>query len=161
MSVTYFMSVKVDLEKMGFEIVKSDLSRPWGAFYYIEESQAQKFASQFFNKINIEEDLKNFKLSPKILIIKPNKRLSWQYHNRRSEIWQVYKGQIGIMLSTDDTQKKVKICNAGELIKIDQGVRHRIIGLEDFAIVAEIWQHTNDFPSDEDDIVRLKDDFGR
>ena len=100
-------------------------------------------------------------MSPKILIIKPNKRLSWQYHNRRSEIWQVYKGQIGIILSTDDTQKKVKICNAGELIKIDQGVRHRIIGLEDFAIVAEIWQHTNDFPSDEDDIVRLKDDFGR
>jgi hypothetical protein len=29
-------------------------------------------------------------------------------------------------------------------------------------MIAEIWQHTNaDQPSDEDDIVRVQDDFGR
>ena len=31
-----------------------------------------------------------------------------------------------------------------------------------FAVVAEIWQHTDpEHPSDEDDIIRLQDDFGR
>jgi mannose-6-phosphate isomerase len=36
------------------------------------------------------------------------------------------------------------------------------VGLEDYAVVAEIWQHSDaDNPSDENDIVRLQDDFGR
>ena len=43
-----------------------------------------------------------------------------------------------------------------------QGERHRIIGMDDYAIVAEIWIHTDKYnPSDEDDIVRLKDDYDR
>jgi mannose-6-phosphate isomerase len=29
-------------------------------------------------------------------------------------------------------------------------------------VVAEIWQHTDaDYPSDEEDIIRVQDDFGR
>ena len=45
---------------------------------------------------------------------------------------------------------------------MDKGERHRLIGLEGWGIVAEIWQHTDpENPSDEDDIVRLQDDFGR
>ncbi len=36
------------------------------------------------------------------------------------------------------------------------------MGLDTFGIVAEIWQHTDPTnPSEEDDIVRLQDDFGR
>ena len=38
----------------------------------------------------------------------------------------------------------------------------RLIGLEEWGMVAEIWQHTDDaHPSAEDDIVRVQDDFGR
>jgi hypothetical protein len=45
---------------------------------------------------------------------------------------------------------------------LKQGERHRLIGLDGWGIVAEIWQHTNaQQPSDEDDIVRVQDDFGR
>ena len=44
------------------------------------------------------------KLSPKILIVRPAARLSWQYHNRRAEIWQVYKGSAGIIRSNTDTK---------------------------------------------------------
>jgi hypothetical protein len=37
-----------------------------------------------------------------------------------------------------------------------------LIGLDDWGIVAEIWQHTDESnPSDEDDIVRLQDDYSR
>lgn len=49
------------------------------------------------------------KLSPKILIVKPNARLSWQYHNRRAEIWQVYKGTTGIIRSDTDVENEMKV----------------------------------------------------
>jgi mannose-6-phosphate isomerase len=50
----------------------------------------------------------------------------------------------------------------GDIVQLKQGERHRLIGTSQWGIVAEIWQHTNaQHPSDEDDIVRLQDDFGR
>jgi len=50
----------------------------------------------------------------------------------------------------------------GNLISLEQGERHRLVGLDDWGVVAEIWMHTDPSnPSDEDDIVRLQDDFGR
>ena len=48
------------------------------------------------------------KLSPKILIVKPEARLSWQFHNRRAEIWQVYKGSAGIIRSDSDEENEMK-----------------------------------------------------
>jgi hypothetical protein len=36
------------------------------------------------------------------------------------------------------------------------------VGLQGWGVLAEIWQHTDaGQPSDEDDIVRVQDDFGR
>ena len=101
------------------------------------------------------------KLSPKILIVKPDARLSWQYHHRRAEIWQVYKGEVGIVRSNDDTESELVRFKEGEQVRLAQGERHRLIGLEDYGIVAEIWQHTDAVPSDEDDIIRVQDDFSR
>ena len=101
-------------------------------------------------------------MSPKILIVKPKARLSWQYHNRRAEIWQVYKGSAGIVRSDSDIENEMEICNEGDQIVLEQGKRHRLIGLDDFCVVAEIWQHTDaNHPSDEEDIIRVQDDFGR
>ena len=101
-------------------------------------------------------------MSPKILIVKPNVRLSWQYHNRRAEIWQVYRGTAGIIRSDSDVENKMKVYNEGDQIVIQQGELHRFIGLEKYSVVAVIWQHTDkDNPSDEEDIIRVQDDFGR
>jgi hypothetical protein len=50
---------------------------------------------------------------------------------------------------------------SGAQIKLNQGVRHRLVGLDDYGVVAEIWQHTDAVPSDEEDIIRVQDDFGR
>jgi hypothetical protein len=56
----------------------------------------------------------------------------------------------------------MKIFNEGDQIILQQGERHRLIGLDDYSIVAEIWQHTdNNNLSDEEDIIRVQDDFGR
>ena len=55
----------------------------------------------------------------------------------------------------------IEICE-GDQITLTQGERHRLIGLDDYGVVAEIWQHTDKKnPSDEEDIVRVQDDFGR
>jgi mannose-6-phosphate isomerase len=146
----------------GFKIVSKDFERLWGGFLVIDEKQAQDFSDQFFKGINIETLKISGKLSPKILIVKPESRLSWQYHNRRTEIWRVYKGEVGIIRSDNDTQNEMKVYSEGDQITLKQGERHRLIGLENYGVVAEIWQHTdkND-PSDEEDIVRVQDDFGR
>ena len=102
------------------------------------------------------------KLSPKILFIKPNKRLSWQYHLRRSEIWSVIKGGIIVSKSDDNKERELINLNAGKQIEIKREERHRIIGTDKYALVAEIWIHTDkDNPSDEEDIVRIQDDFDR
>ena len=102
------------------------------------------------------------KLSPKILIVKPKARLSWQYHNRRAEIWQVYKGLAGIIRSYSNEENEMKVYKEGDQIELQQGERHRLIGLDGYCVVAEIWQHTDkDNPSDEEDIIRVQDDFGR
>ena len=62
----------------------------------------------YFNSLN-KEELKLFgELSLKILIIAPNKRLSWQYHQRRSEIWKVVRGEIKVITSHDDIARKEK-----------------------------------------------------
>tara|TARA_B100001175_G_scaffold317920_1_gene337610 strand:- start:4428 stop:4919 length:492 start_codon:yes stop_codon:yes gene_type:complete len=157
-----FIQVKNYIESFGYHIVNFDFKRPWGGFLVIDETQAQKFANQFFDKISIESLKIGGKLSPKILIVNINSRLSWQYHHRRAEIWRVYKGTVGIIRSNDDDQKPLLTLNEGDQVKLKQGERHRLIGLKQQALVAEIWQHTDpNNPSNEEDIVRLQDDFGR
>ena len=50
----------------------------------------------------------------------------------------------------------------GELVILDKGERHRLLGKDNWGVVAEIWMHTDpQNPSDEEDIVRLQDDYAR
>ena len=157
-----FLDTENLIKSYGFSIVSKDFKRPWGGFLVINEDQSQEFSNQFFKGLNVNTLKISGKLSPKILIVKPNARLSWQYHNRRAEIWQVYKGSAGIIRSDSDIENEMKIYTEGDQIVLKQGERHRLIGLEDYSVIAEIWQHTDrGNPSDEDDIIRVQDDFGR
>lgn len=150
------------LKEFQLDIIKEDRSRPWGGFYVIEESQAAQFAKHFFPEEDFEALKISEKLSPKILMVAPGKRLSWQYHHRRAEIWRCIDGQVAVATSHTDEETDKTILKNGDKIKLKQGQRHRLIGTDGWGVVAEIWQHTNaENPSDEDDIVRLQDDFGR
>ncbi len=150
------------MEELGFRIVKQDKDRPWGGFYVIDESQAKEFAQYFFPEEDFEKLKISEKLSPKILMVAPGKRLSWQYHHRRAEIWRCISGTVGVVTSLTDEAADEHTLQAGDKIKLQQGERHRLIGLQGWGLVAEIWQHTDAaHPSDEDDIVRVQDDFGR
>ena len=158
----FFTKTKEIIKSYGFSIVSHDFERPWGGFLVIDEIQAQDFSNKFFKYLDVNALKIGGKLSPKILIVKPNARLSWQYHNRRAEIWQIYKGSAGIIRSETDIENEMEIYSEGDQIVLQQGERHRLIGLDDYCIVAEIWQHTDsNYASDEDDIIRVQDDFGR
>lgn len=157
-----FRDTRDTLENQGFKIVTEDQSRPWGGFFVLDEGQAQKFADTYFNGIKVEDLKISGKLSPKVLIVTPGQRLSWQYHDRRAEIWQVVKGTVGVITSPDDTEGGLKEYGPGDRIVLKKGERHRAVGLQEWGIIAEIWQHTDPSnPSDESDIVRVQDDFGR
>ena len=139
-----------------------DSSRPWGGFLVIDENDSDKFIEQFFSHLKKEELIISGKLSPKILLVAPQKKLSWQYHHRRAEIWKLIYGEAGVITSDTDEEKEIKYLHINDIIELKQGERHRLLGLNNWGIIAEIWRHTNaSHPSDEDDIVRVQDDFGR
>ena len=155
----YYTEIREEIESLGFNVINFDFNRPWGGFLLIDESQSQDFINTFISKENLEIE---GRLSPKILIVNPNSRLSWQFHYRRKEIWRVYKNSVGIIRSMDDNQNEMEILNQGDTIKFQTKERHRLVGLSNFGVVAEIWIHTNfKNPSDEQDIVRVQDDYSR
>jgi mannose-6-phosphate isomerase-like protein (cupin superfamily) len=157
-----FDYIEKKVKELGFRINSKDFNRPWGGFLVIDEDQSDKFIDYFFQNLDMSLITKGLKLSPKILIVKPLSRLSWQYHYRRSEIWKVFEGEVAVVRSENDNEQPMSIFPKGSLITLKQGERHRLIGLNDFGIVAEIWQHTDvNNPSDENDIVRIQDDYGR
>ncbi|MBK8710632.1 MAG: phosphoheptose isomerase [Niastella sp.] len=157
-----FDEIEQFLAKKQLKIDKKDENRPWGGFFVIDEEEAEKFISHFFPHLKIEDLSISGKLSPKILLVAPQKRLSWQYHHRRAEIWKLIGGEAGVITSDDDKERQKKNLQQGDIVELKQGERHRLIGVENWGIIAEIWRHTDkDNPSDEEDIVRLQDDFGR
>lgn len=148
-----------------YNLVELDDSRPWGAFFKLNNSDADKFVTEFFPEISLNEArLGNdqLELSPKILLVSPDQELSWQYHNRRAELW-AFLNEGAVKRSLNDEQGETEVINGGEIVKLATAERHRLIGRTAlYTIVAEIWQHTDpNMPSSEDDIIRLHDNYGR
>ena len=157
-----FNKVRAYLKNLEFSIIDEDTERPWGGYFVIDEENDAAFIHQHFPNHHVEEFEGFAKLSPKVLLVEPEKRLSWQYHHRRSELWRVIGGSAGVIISPNDEQNEVQTLKKGDEVELEQGIRHRLVGLEEWGIVAEIWKHTDkDNPSDEDDIIRVEDDFGR
>jgi mannose-6-phosphate isomerase len=158
-----FAHISQYLEKQTIAFDKKDDTRPWGGFFVINEQEAEKFIALYFPHLTSQELSISGKLSPKILVVAPEKRLSWQYHHRRAEIWKLIGGVAGVVTSDTDEEKETTHLKIGDIIQLEQGERHRLIGLPGgWGIVAEIWRHTDAAnPSNEDDIIRLQDDFGR
>ena len=150
------------LDTLGLAVSSVDSERPWGGFFVIDETQTTDFIRAYFPDLPLGDIEKGGRLSPKILIVEPGKRLSWQYHNRREELWKVISGPVGVITSDTDTQSPVAPISSGDTIQFGTQVRHRLVGLETWGVIAEIWQHTDPTnPSNEDDIIRVADDFGR
>ena len=159
---TLFKTIETQILSQGLSIASFDLERPWGGFFVLEERDTQRFSDIYFEGYDVASLCKAGKLSPKILLVKPQARLSWQYHHRRAETWRVVKGPVGVIRSFNDVENQLENCAVGKTITLKKGERHRLIGLDTWGVVAEFWQHTDaQNPSNEQDIVRLQDDYAR
>lgn len=157
-----FQIISQFIDNQGLKIVQTDLTRPWGGFLVLDESQIKKFKELFFSDIAMTESQYNQKLSPKLLLVAPGQRLSWQYHFRRAELWNLIGGESGIVRSHTDEETDILSMALNETISLQKGERHRLVGLENWGVVAEIWMHSDpQNPSDESDIVRIQDDYSR
>lgn len=109
------------------------VERPWGAF--------QSFTT-------------NTQVTVKVITVQPGSRLSLQTHEHRAEMWQVLD-DAPMDITVDDRQwQAVK----GELIWVPQGAVHRMgnSGTTPARILEVGYGHF-----DEDDIVRIEDDYQR
>lgn len=153
------------LVQAGYEVVERNNEKPWGAYVRLNGEQADAFIQDFFPNLAPSDarlGIEGVELSPKILLVSPEQRLSWQYHHRRAERWTfLTKGFYN--KSQSDEPGEVIEASAGDTVQFAKSERHRLIGQsEDYSVVAEIWQHTDsEHPSNEDDIVRLEDDYKR
>jgi mannose-6-phosphate isomerase-like protein (cupin superfamily) len=155
-------SVESLINEFGFAVAETDFSKPWGAYFRLENGEAERFIDTYF--ADIKDQFETFEgLSPKYLLVAPGERLSWQYHFNRAEHWRVLQGTVGVKLADDDAEPEEYVEKSeGELVQFPALKRHRLIGLQDWGVVVEIWQHINpEQASDESDIVRVADDYKR
>lgn len=112
-------------------INKSD--RPWGVYYVIHDEN-------------------NYKL--KKIYVRSGERLSYQYHNFRSETWIVVKGSGIVTINDKDTRLEY-----GDTITIPKLSKHRVFNDKKDELVFIEVQTGDSF--EESDIVRVQDDYGR
>ena len=86
--------------------------------------------------------------------VKPGQRLSLQYHNHRSEHWIIVAGSGEATVGGDTIR-----IEAGRHVNIPSGVKHRIHNTGDTPLVFVEVQLGELL--DENDIVRLEDDYAR
>ncbi|MCY1154880.1 MAG: phosphomannose isomerase type II C-terminal cupin domain [Thermoproteota archaeon] len=105
--------------------------RPWGRFEKFHENKS---------------------CTVKLIYVNANSRLSLQYHKKRSEFWKVIKGTAVV-----EIDKKTIVLREGETITIPRQAKHRVLALKSDCIILEIAYGR----FDENDIVRLEDDYQR
>ena len=158
-----FAKVSSYLGDLAINTSEVDAERPWGGFFRVADESVETFITKYFPDYD-RNQIEQFggKLEPKILVVAPGQMLSWQYHDRRAELWKGVQGPVGYIRSADDVQGEVQTLENGQTVQFDPEERHRLVGLSEWGLVAEIWQHTDpQNPSDENDIVRLQDNYGR
>jgi mannose-6-phosphate isomerase-like protein (cupin superfamily) len=97
---------------------------------------------------------KTEKYAAKILHLRKDKRLSYQYHQKKDEAMFVASGKVLVELEGEGGGKTISYLNAGECLHIPAFTRHRIMAVEE----ADIFEVST---PELDDVVRLQDDYGR
>ena len=91
----------------------------------------------------------------KRLSIKPESRLSYQWHRHRSETWTVARGIAKVTINGED-----QMLGPSQSIHVPRTHKHRIENPSSVEPLEIIEVQTGDYLG-EDDIVREADDFGR
>ncbi|NLD96522.1 MAG: cupin domain-containing protein, partial [Synergistaceae bacterium] len=116
------------------EVVRSpEGARPWGGYELLH--QGERFAI-------------------KRVTVLPGKRLSLQYHHHRSEHWVVVRGAALVTLDGEE-----RYVNEGESVFIPKHCVHRLENPG--KVMLELVEVRGGEYIEEDDIVRIEDDYGR
>jgi len=107
--------------------------RPWGQYKVLVDTPTYKV---------------------KEILVKPEHRLSYQMHYKRSEHWFVVSGEATVTLDDKDI-----IVKKGEYIDISVESKHRVANQENEDLIF-IEIQTGEYFG-EDDIVRIEDDYNR
>ncbi len=107
--------------------------RPWGYYEILHEE-------------------KNCKV--KKITVNPGERLSYQYHQKRSEVWTITQGEAYMLLNDE-----LQLYTYGDTIRIPQGVKHRVENKSSEDLIFIEVQYGTYFG--EDDIIRIEDDYNR
>ena len=108
--------------------------RPWGEYYNLDSGRRWNL---------------------KTIYIKPKMRLSLQYHHHREEWWLLVSGDALAMVRDADGEKTVPL-KKGEIFRVHQKQIHRLSSQKGGILVEVAYG-----AFDENDIVRLEDDYGR
>jgi mannose-1-phosphate guanylyltransferase len=120
---------------------KVEYTKPWGGYNIIDRDE--------FSIINEKTSL------VKELIVQPNCCLSYQRHNKRSEIWFVKSGTARVIIN-DGKGDDTRIVYKHEHIFIEKGAWHQLINPSDKPLhIIEI-QYGE--ACDENDILRKHHD---
>ncbi|OGG80052.1 hypothetical protein A3A39_03095 [Candidatus Kaiserbacteria bacterium RIFCSPLOWO2_01_FULL_54_13] len=92
----------------------------------------------------------------KTVYIRPGKRLSLQYHRGRSEHWILVEGDATATIQSPSGLMETYPLRLGESFRVGKGAVHRLESKRGGVIVEVALGHF-----DEEDIVRLEDDYGR
>jgi mannose-6-phosphate isomerase-like protein (cupin superfamily) len=106
-------------------------NRPWGKF---------------------ERYVKNEKCTIKILYVNSDSRTSLQMHKKRDEFWKVLEGSAQVELGD-----RIFPASKGDIIQISKNLKHRVSTEDNPCVIMEI--SLGEF--NENDIVRLEDDYNR
>ena len=94
----------------------------------------------------------NAQCTVKLLHVNAGERLSLQYHEKRREFWKVIRGPAQVQIGS-----KKFVGKEGDEFEIPTKAKHRLSALDSDILILEISYGK----FDEDDIVRVEDDFGR
>lgn len=156
-----FQRAVAEAAGFGLSVVQQDFARPWGGFLRFRESDIDVFLHAFWQGVDTGPG--GGRRDPKLLLVRPGCRLSLQRHQRRHELWRVLDGPLLVLNGAGPLNLNHDLLFSGDVIRLPQGVCHRpAASLTSWARIAEIWEHCDPLnPSDEDDIQRLHDDYGR
>ncbi len=104
--------------------------RRWGGYTVIEHTKYEDCSEVLTKK----------------LVLNAGKRISYQYHNHRKEIWSIVHGKGLVYLEGKKTE-----VSAGDVIKVEVKQKHAIMAITDLEII----EVQIGVPLTEEDIVRL------
>lgn len=125
----------------GYTLADIDDSRPWAGFVRLAAENGDDFTRTYFrvDPIEARQGDSSATLSPKILYVESNQRLSWQRHQRRSERWAFLTDGFYYRSQDANNPGEPILTPAGTEVQFVAGECHRLMGYHNHpTFVAEI-----------------------